>query len=164
MEQINTLCGQNDYSWQLRNRWCILLQLGADNLAYLTIGDVKCHVGTHVEIVAALCQPVPNTTTLLWEVVFCIVSHCLNEKYTWCSKGWTGLSHQEHRKGRAVFTRHWINQHVSYTKPWWEMLPAHSTVNFTAVIPQVGIVPLSTALLQKSVVICPHILWHLKLH
>jgi len=36
------------------------------------------------------------------------------------------------------------------------MLPAHSTVNFTAVIPQVGIVPLSTALLQKSIVICPH--------
>jgi len=38
------------------------------------MGEVKCHAGTHVEIVAALCQPVPNTTTLLWEAAFCIVS------------------------------------------------------------------------------------------
>ena len=51
---------------EIWNRWCILWQLGADNLPYLTMGEVKRHAGTHVEIVAALCQPVPNTTTLLW--------------------------------------------------------------------------------------------------
>jgi hypothetical protein len=38
------------------------------------MGEVKCHIGKHVEIVAALCQPVPNTTALLWEVALCIMS------------------------------------------------------------------------------------------
>jgi hypothetical protein len=38
------------------------------------MGEVKCHGGTQVERVAALYQPVPNTTTLLWEVAFCVVS------------------------------------------------------------------------------------------
>lgn len=38
------------------------------------MGDIKCHGGTHVDIVAALCQPVPNITILLWDVAFCIVS------------------------------------------------------------------------------------------
>jgi hypothetical protein len=45
---------------------------------------------------------------------------------------------------------HWaLNQSASVIyKTLVEILAAHFTVNFTAVVPQLGIVPLSTALLQ----------------